>query len=173
MRIAGTYYLGLFLVSAASMMLHDVLVFSEVRERIDRTIADLTPSEARPTPVVRTVFGLDSPALYWNKAFDLYRYEAATRDWNHFHAYKVPATPIWMFELWIWYDRRSVEALSLRTMCCSVVSERGADGVARAAFGRGLNDLSRNELECVVKLARTGSARRVCYAIGRLVPERN
>jgi len=156
----------------ATAVVHDVFVFAEVRGEIDRRIVNLTPSEVRPSPLVRAAFKLDSPSLYWGEAFDLYRFEAASRDWKHFHTNKILATPIWMLELWVWYDRRSVEALSLRSMCCSYISARGADGVAMAAFGRGLNDLSPGELDCVVKLAWTGSPRRGCYAIGRLVPGR-
>lgn len=173
MRLFGAYLIGFALVFVAGMIVHDVLVFSEVRDRINRTIADLTLSERAPSAAVRQALELDAQNLYWEEAFDLYRHESASREWEHFHSNKILATPIWMFELLIWYDRPSVEALRLRTACCDLVSKRGADGVAVAAYGRGLNDLSPEELDCVAKLGRFGggSRHRLCGAIVRLLPK--
>ena len=162
---------GLSFALAASLIAHDIFLFSEVRDRIDRAIADLTPSEAAPNAAVRAAFGLDDEALYRREAFALYRLESASRKWPNFHTNKVLTTPIWTLQLWIWYDRSSIEALRLKRKACSAaICAAGVDGVAVAAFGRGLNDLSAAELDCVVRLTRfgRGNRSRMCQAIARL-----
>lgn len=142
---------------AALLTLHDMVVFSEVRAEINRAIAGLSPSERNPSPAVRKALELDIEDLHFRVAFDLYREEYWSRNWSNFHTRKLVAVPGWALQLWLWYDRPSIEALRLRMWCClheGYGGRRGAEFIAKTTFAKGLNNLTPYELNCVRKFLR-------------------
>jgi hypothetical protein len=138
----------IFVLCAAVLVPHDIVVFSVIRERIDRTIEGADLDTAIREPAIRRSFGLDAQPFYLLVAFELYRREHAER-WDpevSFHSEKIPATLVWGLELWLWYDRASLEVFYLRRW--------RVDTIAEAVFTKKVPALSAYELDCVARFVR-------------------
>jgi hypothetical protein len=146
MNAVAKFLLILVVPFLVALTTHDIFVFADARERIDWTIAQVPDRDRQPTKEVLVALKLDDIS-YWQWGFNIYREEHQRRGWTNFHSNKILAIPAWALELWIWYDRRSLTIYALRKL--------KADQYSYAAFGKGINELTAYELDCVARFVRT------------------